>query len=130
MAISLSDANQYFSERLNTGTWDNASDADKTKSLAQAEKQVNTLRLREDVPATAVAEATYEQALFLLSLTAYDQERQRAHALGVIGGSVGDANEYSSAEIVRNNRRRPPISPETLFILEDYLIKHRVGQLR
>lgn len=128
----LAGANEYFSTRINSEAWDSAPDTDKTKALATAERQVNTLRLRPDVD-TKKDYAIYEQALFLLEMTSYDRERQRAQALGIIGGSVGDANEYSSAEIVRRKMAGITICPEALSLLGEYLLgttRMRVGGLR
>lgn len=113
----LTAANEYFATRLNSQTWDASSDADKTKALATAERQINTLPLAADLRPDKKAYATHEQALFLLSLTDYERERQRSHVLGVIGGSIGNANEYSSAEIVRRKMSGPAICPEALAFL-------------
>jgi len=68
-----------------------------------------------------IKDATCEQALALLSMTTYDRERERAHAAGVIGGSIGDANEYSSAEIVRGKMRGTRLCPEARQLLLPYL---------
>lgn len=73
-----------------------------------------------DVP-QAVKDAVCEQALALLSMTAYDRERERAHAAGVIGGSIGEANEYSSAEIIRAKMRGARLCPEARQLLLPYL---------
>lgn len=129
----LAGANQYFSQRLNSQAWDSASQIDREKALATAERQLNTLRLRPDVDTKLKDYAIYEQALFLLEMTPYDRERQRAQALGIIGGSVGDANEYSSAEIVRRKMVGITISPEALSLLGEYFLgttRIRAGGLR
>lgn len=69
----------------------------------------------------AVIDACCEQALFLLSLTEYDRSRNRRHVLGVVGGSVGDANEYSAANIVRAKQQKTVICPEARELLQQYL---------
>jgi hypothetical protein len=125
-------ADQYFSSRIHSEAWISASEADKTKALATAERQITTLRLRSDIDGQTKNYAIYEQALFLLSLNNYDRERQRVHALGVIGGSVGEANEYSSAEIVRRKMDGITICPEARSFLAEYLepARVRMGDLR
>lgn len=83
--------------------------------------QVMTGEYCESAVPQAVKDAQCEQALWLLSLTTYDRERSRAHALGVIGGSIGNANEYSSAEIVKARMRGSRLCPEALDLLRSYL---------
>lgn len=121
----LDQAEQYFSTRIHSEAWESASAETKAKALATAERQINTLKLRRDVDMVAKQNAIYEQALFLLQLTPYDIERQKAQALGVIGGSIGNANEYSSAEIVRSKMQGLTIAPEAQVLLAEYVSVQR-----
>ena len=117
----ITEANAYFATRINSDTWDTATDANKTKALATAERQLESFKSRVD--STRFYYAIYEQALFLLQLTAYDLDRQKAQALGIVGGSVGSANEYSSAEIVGRKMGGITICPDALSHLRGPGIK-------
>ncbi|MGE5572940.1 MAG: hypothetical protein ACM3ZU_07990 [Bacteroidota bacterium] len=128
--MDLAMANGYFLSRLHSEAWDQATLQDREKALVTAERQVKTLRLRDDAPASAVSEAICEQALFLLSATDYQRKREANVVRGVIGGSVGDANEYSSVDIVRRKMAGVQICPEALSILGEYILRYRVGELR
>jgi hypothetical protein len=65
----------------------------------------------------AVKDATCEQALFKLSLTAYERDRARQQAQGIIGGSVGPANEYSTNAYITANRFQTVLAPEVYVLL-------------
>lgn len=128
--MDLAMANSYFLTRLHTEAWDQATPADREKALATAEKQVRTLRLREDVPASAVNEAICEQALWLLGTSEYDRKRDMAMAKGIVGSSLGSAHEYSELSVVKQKMAGVQICPEALSILGEYIVRYRVGELR
>lgn len=135
---TVPEADTYFATRLHAEAWSSASDADKQKALDMATRQIDRRPLKgernENDQANAfprypdtevpqvVKDATYEQALWLLSLTDYERNRQKQHVLGVIGGSVGDANEYSSAELVRRKMAGTTLCPEALELLRPWLL--------
>ena len=75
----------------------------------------------DEVVPQAVLDATCEQALFLLSLNAYERDRLRQHTLGVIGVGLGNANEYSNSMLVRQNRARTILCPEAKELLRGWL---------
>ena len=80
--INIMNAQLYFNERLNTGSWDNASDEDKDKALLMSTRAIDKLnfvgdktdssqelqfpRGGDDVIPTAIEEACCELALTLL----------------------------------------------------------------
>lgn len=49
----------------------------------------------------AVRDACCEEALFLLSMNAWDKQREKLHALGVAGTSLGDAHEYAQESVLK-----------------------------
>lgn len=120
---SRAEADTYFTKRLNSKAWRDAGEADQGAALAQAEREINTLTFTQDPDGQSKDNAIYEQALFLLQMSSYDHERQRMQALGIIGGSVGKANEYSSAEIIRQKMSGVFICPSALSFLNNYIIK-------
>lgn len=124
--MDLTAANQYFNTRLNADAWDGATDTNKTKALATAERHLQQYKDRVD--AARFSYAIYEQALFLLQMTDFDRERQRTQVLGIVGGSVGRVSEYSSADIVRQRMSGVTICPEALSYLRGPGIK--AGGLR
>lgn len=52
---TLADAEDYFSSRLNTDAWDDASDLNKQKALSQATRAINRLAYQGDVTDAALA---------------------------------------------------------------------------
>jgi hypothetical protein len=68
-----------------------------------------------------VASACCEQALFLLGLTDYERHRNKQQVFGVVGGSVGAANEQASESAVTTNRRNTVLCPEARELLRSYL---------
>ena len=82
--------------------------------------QVSGWWVEEEVP-DAVKAACCEQALFLVGLTAYDRARQKGHAMGVIGGSLGPANEYSAQAFVAQNRKKPVLCPDAKALMGHYI---------
>lgn len=70
-----------------------------------------------------VKKAVCEHAIFLLSLTAYERDRTRHQAQGIIGGGMGKANEYSNADFVAAARAGSVIAPEALRLLGNYLAR-------
>jgi hypothetical protein len=130
MAITVAEADAYFATRLHSDAWDQADHTTKAKALATAERHINALRLREDADQQARTEAICEQALWLLSATAYQRTREAEMARGIIGGGVGDANEYSSDMIVRKKMAGVQICPEALSRLSEWIVRYRMGDLR
>lgn len=80
-----------------------------------------------DVP-QAVKDATCEEALYLLSMTAYQKKREREHELGMVGGGIGDANEYAQQTVIQRKATggRGLYSPEARQLLAPYLAKSAV----
>lgn len=98
MAVTLQQATEYFSTRLNTDAWDAADTFTKTKALAQAERDISTVQMAKHPPATIHLAAVCEQALFLLDRTSADMERIKVQQTGVKYRWVGDAREdYTGA---------------------------------
>lgn len=73
-----------------------------------------------DIP-QVVKDACSEQALFLLGLTDYERHRNKQHVLGIVGGSVGSANEYAGQMQVEGNRKATVLCPEVRELLRPYL---------
>lgn len=73
-----------------------------------------------DIP-QVVKNACCEQALFLLGLTDYERHRNKQHVLGIVGGSVGSANEYAGQSQAQSNRRTTILCPEARELLRSYL---------
>lgn len=68
-----------------------------------------------------VIDACCEQALFLLELTDYELYRNKQHVLGIVGGSVGSANEYAGQSQAQTNRKSTVICTEARELLRSYL---------
>ncbi|NLW89993.1 MAG: hypothetical protein GXY34_00105 [Syntrophomonadaceae bacterium] len=73
-----------------------------------------------DIP-KVVKDACCEQALFLLGLTDYERHRNKQQVLGMVGGSVGNANEYAGQSQAQSNRRSTVLCPEARELLRPYL---------
>jgi hypothetical protein len=135
--VTTAEADQYFATRLYADAWTGATELDKQKALETASRQIDRLPLKgrktdtaqimafprypdTEVP-QAVKDACCEQALFLLSLTEYERHRNKQHVLGVVGGSVGDANEYAAESLVKANRAGTILCPEARELLRPWL---------
>jgi hypothetical protein len=121
--MTIAQAQAYFNTRLLTDKWDSATNNEKERALAQAGRDINSLPLSN--PTTEIRNnAICEQALFLLSLTAADMERYRAHAMGIT---------YRQVEREREDYRGKLsfIAPQALALLEGYITRHRrMGGIR
>ena len=96
--VTIQQATEYFTTRLNTGAWDATDNLTKTKALAQAERDIATVQMAKNPPVDVLLAAVCEQALFLLNKTAADIERTRIQQTGVKFRWVGDAREdYTGA---------------------------------
>jgi hypothetical protein len=105
--VNLTDANEYFSERLHADTWAEASDADKDKALAMAAKAIDRQPLsgrKTDTAQTpafprhpdaevpeAVKEACCEEALAILE--SGNSQRRKLQQEGVQYFSLGNMSE-------------------------------------
>lgn len=148
--VTVDEAKTYFAGRLNTAPFMASPPEQQAAALEQATRDLDRLRWRgqkadpnqpnawprvfprttsdygaiwasEAITPQEIKDATCEQALFLLSLTPYEWERRRQHVLGMVGGSVGSANEYSALALVQEAQRRPPMSPEALALVRRWL---------
>ena len=107
MYINLTEANEYFSNRLHADAWAEASDADKEKALAMATKAIDRQPLRgrktdtsqamafprypdTEIPA-AVKEACCEEALALLERG--NSQRRKLQQEGVQSFTLGSISE-------------------------------------
>lgn len=145
--ISVEDASAYLGGSLSTAAWDAATPDERERALIQATRQIDRLPLRgapaeegqalgfprrqitgygwavQSAVPQAVLDAVCEQAAWLLTLTNYDHERLREHSLGVIGGSLGEANEYSDTTLVRRNQSREPLCPAARQLLAPFIAR-------
>lgn len=145
--VDVATATTYLADHIDGASWADATQQQQEAALVSATRAIDRLLLRgapaEDgqslafprkemtgygwhvqraVP-QAVLDAVCEQALFLLSLTDYDRDRLRQHALGVIGGGIGAANEYSDTTLVRRNQAREPICPAARQLLARFVAR-------
>jgi len=105
--INLTEANEYFSNRLHVDAWANASDADKEKALAMAAKAIDRQPLKgrktdtvqtlafprypdTEIP-KEVQEACCEEALALLDRGG--SQRRKLQQEGVQSLSLGNMSE-------------------------------------
>ena len=119
--VTISQATEYFLERLYADAWDAADAATKTKALAQAERDIRGLNI-SGIPGIKLRYAICEQALYLLERTPSDRERMRVQQAGVNFRWVGDAREDYNGKIQR-------ISPDALQHLQGY-VHRRTGGIR
>lgn len=117
MATTLQQANTYFNQRLNTEAWDAASDTDRTKALAQAERTLEPYHARANN--TRFLYAVCEQALWLLQ----GDKRGELQQAGVQGFSVGSMSEQFDMK-----GRPADIAPGAWAFLRGSGVK--VGQVR
>jgi len=66
--------------------------------------------------------AQCEQALWLLQQTEYDRARLKDQVNGIIGGSIGAANEYSNPGFVAESRNRRTLCPDAREFLKPWLL--------
>jgi hypothetical protein len=84
--------------------WGAADEQKRTRALETASRHIDATPLIV-IPAIvpdAMKNACCEEALFLLSMSDWDKTRLRENALGLVGQSMGDANEYSQQTVVQN----------------------------
>jgi hypothetical protein len=135
--VTVSEADSYFSNTLNTDIWDNTDTTTKEKALKMATRQIDRLpyagrkldlyqnlqfpRNTTELPFTdgipdALTYATCEQALYLLKGGSKRQELQKQ---GVKSYSLGDLSETFSDNL---SEEQKTICPEALFYLRRYMI--------
>lgn len=109
--VNLTEANEYFSNRLHADAWAEASDADKDKALAMAAKAIDRQPLsgrKTDTAQTlafprhpdtevpeAVKEACCEEALAILE--SGNSQRRKLQQEGVQSFSLGNMSESYTA---------------------------------
>ncbi len=93
--VVLADAETYFNERLNVGSWDDSEDDDKNRSLIMATSAIDNLNFTGEktdddqtlqfpryddasIP-TEIEQATYECALALLDGVDIEMEKETMH---------------------------------------------------
>ena len=87
---TITEADNYFNERLWTDEWDNSNDSRKKAALTQAKNQLLDLDFEAKISSENHSRAVLEQALFLLKLTSEDRERLRLQAQGVESIRISD----------------------------------------
>ena len=109
--VNLTEANEYFSDRLHADAWAEASDADKEKALAMATKAIDRQPLRgrktetgqalafprypdAEIPQN-VKEACCEEALTILERG--NSQRRKLQQEGVQSFSLGNMSETFAA---------------------------------
>ncbi len=113
--MDLVGANQYFATRLNSQAWETASDADKSKALATAERHLAPYVDRVDP--TSYGYAVCEQAIWLLQ----GDQRAEMEQAGVKSVSIGGVTEtYTTG-------RDPAIAPKAWAFLRG--ARFRAGSL-
>ena len=115
--MGLTRANAYFASRLNSETWDSATDANKVKALNTAELQMDFYKTRID--STSFCYAVYEQAIWLLA----GDSRAELQQAGVQSMSLG-----SLSETYRETNRDLSIAPKAWMFLRGPFVK--TGGLR
>ncbi len=113
--VVLADAETYFNERLNIGSWDDAEDDDKNRALIMATSALDNLNYTGDktdddqtlqfpryddasIP-TEIEQATYECALALLDGVDIEMEKETMHVTEQrIGGVKVGYNSVAFAE--------------------------------
>jgi hypothetical protein len=76
----------------------------------------------EDTVPQRVKDACCEQAMFLLSMTAFERARQRQQVFGIVDEGFGDANEAIHEDVVLQTRKRTLLCPEARELMLPYLI--------
>jgi hypothetical protein len=109
--MDLTGAKQYFSNRLNSQAWDNASEEDKQKAISTANMQLDSFRFKVDN--TRFNYAIYEQAIWLLQ----GDKRAELQQSGVTSMTMSKLSESYSA------RQDPFIAPQAWYYLRGPSIK-------
>ncbi|MEW6661962.1 MAG: hypothetical protein ACOY9Y_09745 [Bacillota bacterium] len=125
MAVTITQADAYFQNRLHAEPWESADPITKEKALATAEQDINMLPLAKGLhasPMVILRAAICEQALWLLGQTKSDRERMRAIEQGVTSRKVGDAGETYSERLNEHH-----ISPKSRALLRFYINKTTGG---
>lgn len=121
--ITLTEAEEYFANRLNAGEWEKASEKDKQKALATATSKIDGMRFKgkkldksqprewprdiyDGIP-QRVKWATAEEALSLL-------QADPSVAKGVVSVRIGDAGESYDPITVRRNAKLCPLARSLL----------------
>lgn len=116
--VTLNEAQTYFDTRLNTDTWDNSSDSDKTKAITMATRAIDALNFQGektssiqenqfprdgdiDVP-QEVKDATCELALVLLDGETEEEAYQRSRIASERYASVGTTYNNTPEEHILN----------------------------
>ena len=111
--MGITEANTYFAARINGDAWDSATDTNKNKALATAERQLDLHRDR--VETTRFYYAIYEQALWLLS----GDSRAALQQAGVQSMSLGKLSESYRLPAGRD----PTIAPQAWTYLRGPALK-------
>ncbi len=135
--VTISEADAYFSNTLNTDVWDNTDETTKEKALKMATRQIDRLPFAGrkldinqslEFPRTTtniaftdgipneITYATCEQALFLLQGGSKRQELQKQ---GVKSYSLGDLSETFADNL---SDAQKTICPEALSYLRKYML--------
>ncbi|HPT70886.1 MAG TPA: hypothetical protein PLE74_01230 [Candidatus Cloacimonadota bacterium] len=132
--ITVVDAQAYFSERLHTDAWDDASDTDKLKALIMATRAIDKLNFigdkadpdqelqfprgdDENVP-TAIKEATCELALRLLDDVDADMEIENTR---INSNGISSIQNTYDARVVQDYVLAGIPSPTAWHLLAPYL---------
>src|SRR5690625_907240 len=126
--VTVEQADDYMQMRLYADAWNDADEQKRQVALVTATRRIDMQRLRrewtgyDDAP-QAVKGACCEEALALLSLTKQDRDREREHALGIVGTGLGDWNEYAQQSVVQRKATGGAglISPEARQLLGPYM---------
>lgn len=130
--VNLTEANEYFSNRLHADAWAEASDADKEKALQQATKAIDRMPLigrkavseqtlafprhpEIKIPA-AVKEACCEEALAILERG--NSQRRKLQQEGVQSFTLGNMNETFAV-----GAGKGLLSQEAMELLRPWLLK-------
>lgn len=126
--LTISEADVYFSSRLHSEKWHEASELDKERALATATRRIDSMRfigkkldstqenawprsVFDGIP-PLVKHAVCEEALSLLGA---EEDRK-----GVVSVRIGDAGESYDAITVRQNQK---LSQSARALLEPFLAK-------
>lgn len=125
--VSKAEAEAYFAQRIDSEAWEKADDITREAALVTATRRIDMQRLRRkwtgpDNAPQAVKDACCEEALFMLAMSADDKVTQRKQTLGIVGASVGDANEYAQQSVVqaRAQGAQRLLSPDARALLAPY----------
>ena len=88
---TITEADNYFSERLWTDEWDSADDLKKNTALKHAKKEIDALNFSTKLSTEDYKKAIFEQTIFLLNLGPEDLKRLNLQAQGVTDVNVSKA---------------------------------------